>query len=251
MEKDLTNNDFYNYLASEYDEMISFEKSIENKKKLFAKFVTDKIKSAVDIGCGSGADSIALASLGVKVTAFDPSQAMIKFAKANANKLNVGVELFLHSADEIPEPFNSKFDLAVSLGNTFANIPTKKLENSLKRIFDVLKPNGILLMQVLNYKKIVSEQKRIVNINEGEDKYFIRFYNFLDDQIYFNILIFRKSNPADRSLITTKIYPHNKEDFSEALMVSGFNSIRFSSDFAYSEFIDESSKDLVIISKKK
>ncbi len=45
-----------------YDEMISFEKAVENKKKLLKNFIKPEMKYAADLGCGSGVDSIALAS---------------------------------------------------------------------------------------------------------------------------------------------------------------------------------------------
>jgi len=126
MEKNLPNKVFYDELASDYDNMISFEKTVENKKKLLKNFLTSKMKSAADVGCGSGVDSIALASLGLNVTAFDPSVEMLKVAEANAKRLNVKVGFHNYSADNVPTEFNNNFDLVTSLGNTFANIPKEK-----------------------------------------------------------------------------------------------------------------------------
>ncbi len=60
MEKILPNEVFYDELASDYDDMISFKKTVEKKKNLLKNFVTDEMKSAADIGCGSGVDSISL-----------------------------------------------------------------------------------------------------------------------------------------------------------------------------------------------
>ncbi len=83
--------------------MISFEKAVEIKKKLLKNFVTDEMKSAADIGCGSGVDSISLSSLGLKVTAFDPSSEMLKVAEANAERMKAKVEFHNYSADNIPD----------------------------------------------------------------------------------------------------------------------------------------------------
>ena len=168
MEKILPNNVFYDELASDYDNMISFEKAVEIKKKLFINFVADEMKSAADIGCGSGVDSISLSSLGLKVTSFDPSSEMLKSAKANADRTKAKIDFHNYSADNIPTEFNNNFDLVVSLGNTFANIPPEEFSSSLKRCYQILKPNGHLLIQVLNYEKILAEKQRIVNITAGE-----------------------------------------------------------------------------------
>jgi len=216
MEKNLPNKVFYDELASDYDNMISFEKAVENKKKLLKNFVTAEMKSAADIGCGSGVDSIALASLGLKVTAFEPSTEMLKYAEANADRTNAKIGFHNYSADKIPTEFNNNFDLVASLGNTFANISKEKFITSLQRCYDILKPQGQLVIQVLNYEKILADRQRIVNITEAANKYFIRFYDFPDEHIIFNILTFSKANHSDNKLISTKIYPHSSENFISA-----------------------------------
>jgi len=250
MEKILPNEMFYNELASEYDAMISFDKAVESKKAHIKKLITAEMKSAADIGCGSGVDSIALASLGLKVTAFDPSVEMLKASKANAEKTNVEIDFQNCPADNIPREFDKKFDLVVSLGNTFANIPKEKFSASLKRCYDILKPNGQLLIQVLNYEKILNEKKRIVNITEAGDNYFIRFYDFATEHIVFNILYFSKSNPSNQRLISTKIYPHSSENFKSGLEKAGFSSIQFYSNLELIPLTKNLSTDLVIWSEK-
>ena len=65
MDKLLAKNTFYDELASEYDEMISFETAIDKKKILLQTFINQNSKNAADIGCGSGVDSIALSLSGI------------------------------------------------------------------------------------------------------------------------------------------------------------------------------------------
>ena len=251
MEKILTNKDFYDQLAPGYDEMISFSDAIERKKKLFQKIVTSDIESAGDIGCGSGIDSIALASLGVKVTAFDPSPEMIKLTEANANRLKVDIETNNCHAHKIPAKFNNKFELVVSLGNTFANISEKDFNKSLKRCFDILKPKGTLIIQMLNYERILSVKQRIVSITEGTSKYFIRFYDFKNEKIIFNILTFNKSNPKEHTITSTRVYPHSRNRFLAQLKTLGFNNILFYSNLKKSLFEKKEAVDLVVIARKR
>ena len=246
MDKMLPNNTFYDELAADYDEMISFDSAVGKKKTLLKSFVIAEMKSAADIGCGSGVDSIALASLGLKVTAFDPSTEMLKVAKANTDKMSVKIEFYNYSADNIPEDFNNQFDLVVSLGNTFANIPKEKFLASLQRCYEILRPKGQLLIQVLNYEKILADKRRVVSITEGNDKYFIRFYDFIGEQIVFNILTFSKSNTSDFKLTSTRIHPHQSEDFISGFQALGFNHISHYGDLNLSDFIPAQSKDLII-----
>jgi ubiquinone/menaquinone biosynthesis C-methylase UbiE len=246
MKNILPNTAFYDELASDYDNMISFENAVEKKKKLLKNFLTSEMKSAADIGCGSGVDSIALSLSGLKVTAFDPSSEMLKIAKSNTARLNGKVEFHNYTADNIPEESNNQFDLVVSLGNTFANISKDKFNDSIKTCQNLLKPKGQLLIQVLNYEKIISENQRIVNITEGKDNYFIRFYDFLDEYILFNILTFSKADLAQNKIISTKIFPHTLENFMSGLEIAGFNEFQFYSNFELSSYNKEQSKDFVV-----
>lgn len=250
MEKILPNDAFYDELASDYDAMISYAKAIENKKAHLKKLITSEIKAEADIGCGSGVDSIALASLGLKVTAFDPSVEMLEAARANALRTDIEVGLHSYAAENIPNEFDEKFNLVVSLGNTFANISDENFNTSLKRCYDILKPNGYLLIQVLNYEKILVDKQRILNITEAADKYFIRFYDFADEHIVFNILKFSKSNLSHRELFSTEIYPHALEDFESGLKRAGFNSFQFCSNLELAPFNKSESKDLILLAKK-
>jgi glycine/sarcosine N-methyltransferase len=247
----LARKNFYDELASEYDEMISFETAIEKKKILLKSFINQNSKSAADIGCGSGVDSIALALSGLKVVAFDPSSKMLKAAELNSKRMNVQPVFHNSTADKIPNEFDDNFDLVLSLGNTFANISNDKLQESIQRCYDILKPEGQLLIQILNYEKILVDKNRIVNITEGKNKFFIRFYDFNDEQIIFNILTFAKNKISDYKLSSTEIHPYFLDDFKSGLRASGFNDIKFYGDLRLAEFVVQQSKDLIVISQKK
>ncbi len=251
MEKTLANNVFYDELAPEYDQMIAFKKAVESKKKLLKNFIKPEMKYAADLGCGSGVDSITLALLGLKVVAIDPSVEMLKIAKENVEKEKLRVTFHNQSIDTISGDFNDQFDLVVSLGNTFANIGKEQLVKSLQRCYQILKPQGFLLIQILNYEQILCEKQRIVNITEGVDKYFIRFYDFIGTEVIFNILIFVKSNPSDQKLISTIVNPYSQADLDAALKKAGFISFQFYANLDLEEFDKSQSKDLIIRAIKK
>jgi len=243
----MDNKDFYNSASVTYNEMISFEMSLERKWNLFKNIVNTEMKNAADCGCGTGVDSIALSKAGLKVTAFDPSSEMITKAKTNANLYKVNVDFNNFSIHNIPDKFNNSFDLVLSLGNTFANIDKENFNETIKKCYEILRKGGTILIHILNYHKIIKEQNRIVNIKQGKDYNFIRFYDFEKQSIKFNILTYKQSNPSDYQLITTEILPHNKEDFKENMLNAGFQKIGVFSNMAYAPFDEEASKDLFIL----
>jgi len=242
----LSNQEFFDELSTQYDSMIPFEKAIELKKKTFKNLLKGSYTTIADIGCGTGSDSIALAEMGYKVKSFDPSFQMLEKAKLNAKNRGLALDSYQFGTSQIPDDFNGKFDIVISIGNTFANIERESFQSSIKKCYDLLNEQGSLFIQVLNYKLIIKEKKRIVNITESEKHFFIRFYDFEKDKINFNILKFSKANPKENNLITTSVIPYIAIDFNNSLLKTGFNSVKIYSDFNKNEFNEENSKDLFI-----
>ena len=242
----LNNAEFFDQVAEFYDLMIPFEESVERKMRILEKLITPGVMFAADLGCGTGSDSLALAELGINVSAFDPSLEMVNSARKNTNTANKIVNFYNHSISEIPKDFNSKFDFVISFGNTFANISQKDLYISLKKCFDLLRKGGALFIQVLNYHKVLSEKDRIVNITASGVNLFVRFYDYNNDNIVFNLLKINKSNLSDYSLISTSIFPHLTDDFANLVGAINFRTIELYSDLQLNPFEKEKSKDLIV-----
>ena len=246
----LNNQEFFDELSVQYDSMIPFEKAIKRKEELFKNLLKDFSKTIADIGCGTGSDSLALASLGYRVTSFDPSAQMLSKAKLNAERNGLNLDFYQFGASQIPDDFNGNYEVVISVGNSFANIPTDEFESSVFKCFSLLKEKGELYIQILNYKKILLEKKRIVSITSSEEKYFVRYYDFNENQILFNILQFDKIKPSDHRLISTKIYPYSADDFTPALKKAGFKIINYYGSFSFTPYDPQKSNDLIITAVK-
>lgn len=246
----MLNREFYNSFAEDYNSMIPLEKQVESKTDFFKLFIDDDTKSAADLGAGSGADSIALVKLGLNVTAFEPSQEMLKQAEINFTKQSVEVDIYNKKISEIDEKFHRSFDLVVSLGNTFANINNEEIEQSAVKVLSLLKTGGKAIIQLLNYEKVLKEKERIVNITESKEKLFIRFYDFCGDKVYFNLLSFHKSGLSNRQLITTEIFPYTKSFIEKLFVKNRAHKIEFYGDMKMNKFDENKSNDLIMILRK-
>ncbi len=245
-----SNKEFYNSLSSEYDEMIDIRSSIENKGKLLAGFIKKDDKVA-DVGCGIGIDSITASKLGAVVDAFDPSEKMIAQAKNNAKLFDVKFSAYNYSASEIPDIFFGKYDLVISLGNTFANIPNIEFDKSLVNLVKLIKPGGKIIIHLLNYSKILRDKERIVNIT-GKGKFqFVRFYDFAESELQFNILRFEKENLSNYRLLSTNIYPYTFEDFASKIEQIRDVSIEVFGTLKLEKYKPNDSKNLVAIISKQ
>ena len=245
-----SNNTFYNSASAYYDKMIDFDSALQKRKILLSSFIVEKIKSVADVGCGTGVDSISLSLLGLDVAAFDPSVEMINTARTNSEKHNCKIDFHTFGANEIPKTFYNKFDLVVSLGNTLANIPFTKIEKSVVKLFKLLKKDGRVLIQILNYERILKEKERIVNITKKDSEYFIRFYDFGTKDLMFNILKFNSDQTTKKELISTKIFPYTSKELKRVFKEAGFNKIELFGSLDKRSFEAKTSNDLVLFAKK-
>ena len=243
-------NDFYDGVSDIYEQMIDFKKNLALREEAYKKIFAEKGK-VVDIGCGIGLDSIALALNGHSVTAFDISPKMIERVKLNAIKYNVNISSQIYSFQTLPKSFYSKFNYVVSVGNTIAHVNSKQLNAAIKKMYNLLKPGGKIFLHILNYRLIKNENKRINNIANREGKIIIRFYDFRKNNLDFNILSFPQNSPKEFKLVTTKHYPHTKNKIGAYLKAAGFTKIKFTKGFAGENFNAGNSKDMFVEAKKK
>lgn len=239
--------DFYNSASQFYDDMVSFSSLIENRTAWYKTLITQEMKSAADIGCGSGLDTIALSGLGLKVSGFDVSELMVEHAKKNAADYKVQAEFIVSEVDKISSDYHNSFDFITSMGNTFANIEPGKLKPSLEKIRKMLFTRGIFVMQILNYDLILEQQQRIINIKKAKSNTYVRFYDFYPEHINFNILKFLNDSPQSADLLTTKIYPHSLTTITNHLHEAGFSQINTFGSLKMEHFDRKSSKDLIVI----
>ena len=229
--------------------MIDSEKAIEKKLMLFESLKITNKQSA-DFGCGSGIDSIALSKLNNKVDAFDPSSKMLELAKKNSVSANPIINFYNHSIEDIPQKFNNKYEFICSLGNTIANVEPENLRKVFIRIKESLKPNGKIIIQILNYNLILSQKERVISIDNCDDNQFVRFYDFQDNHLVFNILQFSREDSQNYNLISTNLYPYKYETIRKIVEEVVFRQSKYYGNFNFDEFQADKSKDLIIILTK-
>jgi SAM-dependent methyltransferase len=99
---------------------------------------------AIDIGCGTGTNVIALANAGWKVTGVDFAPRAIKLARQKVQKAGVQAELLIKDATKLPG-ITGPFDLAFDLG-CFHSIPQDGKVKYLDQLDQILAPGGFWLM---------------------------------------------------------------------------------------------------------
>jgi glycine/sarcosine N-methyltransferase len=262
-----TASEFYDELSSEYADMIELSSRIESEIKVFEKIILEKdVKKCLDAGCGVGIHSIILSKLGVDVVGIDISERMI--AKAEELAKNFGSTAKFETLDflRMKDKFKDEFDLVICLGNTLPHLLNERdLLLALRNFHNSLKKGGLLIVQILNYDKIIQNEERIINIRDTKDKIFIRFYDFEPtiigspslkvfeirrDFLKFNVLVINKLENYSHKLITTRIKPIKSEELCRKLNMVGFKNVEIFGNLMKDPFDAKSSKNIVAFANK-
>lgn len=143
--------DFYNQVAYEYDD--TFDEYWKNYydclNNIIVQLFSEKIggKSTLDIGCGSGFQTILLTKLGAKVTGIDMTEGLVRLANYKIQNQNLDSFCFISDAEFLPFKDES-FDVINCCGSVLDYMNHK---NGINEIGRVLKPNGTLILGFDNY----------------------------------------------------------------------------------------------------
>ena len=102
-------------------------------------------KRALQLGCGSGAESVALARQGARVIAVDPRRHHIEAARATIEQAEVKVELHQSDLAELPFVRADSIDAALSV---FALANVDDLDRVFRQVHRVLHPDSVLVFSL-------------------------------------------------------------------------------------------------------
>jgi SAM-dependent methyltransferase len=241
--------EFYDEIASDYDAITGSSgrghRAEEFLKALRARF---EIKSALDVACGTGLYAILLAKMGVQSAGTDMSAKMLDLAGKRAQEANVHVDWVCAPMQELAGRFPRRFDAVLCMGNSIPHLLTDAdLDATIGGFAKMLNEGGIVVLQLLNYTRIMARQERIVGINRLGDKEYVRFYDFLGEQVRFNILeIAWASGAPEHRLLTTTLRPYTADTLRRALIEHGCGSVEAFGGLGLTPF-DENSDETVML----
>lgn len=242
--------EFYDRLAPDYDAMTDFEKRFAAARAHFGVVVERyRIRTALDAGAGTGFHSFVLARMGVDVTAVDCSAAMLSRLEENARALGLGVRTLRSSFADLPSSMRGSFDAVVCMGNTLAHLLSRaELLAGLRAFRGLLRPGGILIAQTLNYDRILHSRDRVQSVREAGGDTFIRFYDFEDPLIRFNVLkISRREGRLAHELQSVPLRPVTAGELPGLLVEAGFAGVGLYGSVSMEEFQAATSADLVAL----
>ena len=128
---------------------------------VFRRFGHEGIHEVLDLGCGAGRLAVELSAKGYAITAIDKSPTMLKIARRNADERQVKLRLLRTQLGQLK--VTGRFDAAYSVQDPFNYVlEEKELSNSLKRLKSLLRPGGLLVVDIMNFASLYGRWKRVL-----------------------------------------------------------------------------------------
>lgn len=252
----MTPESFYDATAELYDVMTGGETRIQRAIEQLEPLVKGlSSKQILDVGCGTGVDSLALARLGCSVIGVDSSPAMIAKARTRVDDSGLPISFEVNDLRSLESVSDDWADLTLCRGNTLPHLrDVDDLKKAIKALARVTKPDGLLVLGWLNYIPILRQSKRLVGTSGDEHNLFLRFYDFNEDSnLNFNIVAMKwnpKSNKWHSDWRTTTLSPWLADDVGMLMVGHGWGELEIASTLNRDEFDPDTSKDVFVFAAR-
>ncbi|MEI6520285.1 MAG: class I SAM-dependent methyltransferase [bacterium] len=243
----------FDKIADTYDLMVNWPARLTREMPFFEKIINNnQVKSILDIGCATGNHARAFAQHGVSVIAVDPSEEMLKIA---TNLTDGSNPTFTFGGLGMALP-NGKYDIITILGNTATLVESMdKFKESIKDLHEKLTKNGVLIIQIVNYDKIIKQQ--ILSLPAMKQKrndteyIFLREYRMVEKSPELTVITIKLNNDDIKHRIEhTKHLPLTSEKLAKILRQSGFAKYSFYADYSNNPFNSDESGSLIAVAEK-
>ena len=224
--------EFYRILSRAYDDIFPFS-------DVTYGFLKERAKSPVlDIGCATGAYVKAFQKDGMDAVGIEYVPELIKHTEG----VSVG------DMRELPASFGNSFGFAYCIGNTLVHC-TDLLDctNILKGFNRVLKEDGVLVIQILNYDRILKKRPSELPSIKTDKFFFRREYFYQNSNIEFKGTL---SSDGYEAFSSVYLFPLKSDELKSAAENSGFKSVKLYQDFSGAEFDIDNSFALVAVLQK-
>ncbi len=234
---------FYTEIAKYYDDIFPTGAA---QLQLIKETAGKPPKDILDVACGSGGYSKSLSDRGYSITAIDLDEKMVLSLKEKDKKINSLVLNMLNIND-----LSGTFDLIFCIGNSLVHLDSLyEIELFLKSCKNKLKPDGKLILQIINYDRILERGiKSLPTIkNEEKNLTFERYYSYSPDQ---HKVDFKTILTVNKEVLENHVplYPVRSAELKEVLVASGFNKAELYGSFNKEKYDAMESFSLVIISE--
>ncbi|QVK19082.1 class I SAM-dependent methyltransferase [Mycoplasmatota bacterium] len=235
--------DFYDKIAEYYDDIFIPK---ENQVNFIKKVTGEPPKKILDIACGTGSYAIKLAQYGYHVTGIDLDQKMIEKAKFKSKKQNLTIEFSVKNM--LSFNMEETFDTIYCIGNSLVHLQSnKEIAFFLNHIKRRLKSNGTIIIQIINYDRIISQEIDHLPTIHNKEKQLSFTRNYLLNENNHKIAFNTELTVENQSISNTiSLLPIQSFELKNILIEEGYYNINLYGDFSFTEYEKEKSYTLVL-----
>lgn len=184
-------------------------------------------ETVLDLACGTGSMSVALARRGYRVIASDISEEMLTVAAQKAGQCPENPPFFIHQPMQrlrLPMPVDAVFCLLDSLN--YVTEPADVRE-TFRRVFGALKPGGVFLFDINTPCKLRGLDGQVF-LDENEESYCVWRVDFDGEErrCYYGIDLFRRQGRLwERSFEQHCEYAYEPAELEQWLREAGFGRV--------------------------
>ena len=233
----------YKTIANYYDQIFPLKQS---KIDFFSDY--SKNKKVLEIGCATGNLCFELSKTAKQVVGIDLSSELISNAKEKHSSENL--EFKLESLTNILS-LNNCFDTIICVGNTLPHLSSiAEVENFIKNSFEILNKNGHLILQFINFPKLMLNKHFDFPELKNKSFEFKRSYKIINNSfIEFNTELYLATENKKFS-DATKLLPLDSKKIIKYAESIGFTVEDTFSNFNRDKF-SHSSDAIIIILKRE
>ncbi len=235
---------FYSELANYYVDIFPLaDATLQFLKQELAK----EKGTVLDIACGSGQYALALAQAGHAVTAIDLDDEMIHQLQRKSANIDARVLDMRNIAI-----LKQQYDLLFCIGNSLVHLDSgEDILLFLNACYAALKPGGKLVLQIINYDRILDQQiDHLLTIhNQAVPLSFERNYNYQKElhKVEFHTRLYVKQQSYENRVL---LYPLRSNELLSLIQKAGFQSWSFFGNFQRAPFDAQTSVPLVVTIQK-
>jgi len=212
---------YQTFLASHYTWMGgTYAGKVAHQQALFKQLgiAPASTGEALDLGCGSGCQSIALAQLGFSVTAIDASTQLLAELDQHAASLQIRTVQHDLCALATCSALPAQADLAVCMGDVITHLPSPQFVTALfSEVGRLLVPDGKFILSFRDLSQELHGLDRFVPVRGDNERIMTCFLEYEPDTVIVHDLIYlrqgegwdlRKS--AYRKLRLSHVWVHSQ-----------------------------------------
>ncbi len=185
-----------NHLGNFYSWMLGdFDTNEERMREFFAAhgIASQTNQTALDLGCGNGIQSVALAKLGYKVKAVDFNEQLLN--ELSGHKSHFDIEVINSELINYLNSVNKKFSLITCMGDTILHLESREwVKEFIKLCYENLESGGKLILSFRDYSTELKGDSRFIPVKSDDKRVMTCFLAYSAEYVNVTDLLYEKIN---------------------------------------------------------